>query len=142
MLTVKAIVSSIPAQTLAAADGIPELMAGIMPYAERHFQRLDKLYTGSYLIDYTLMSMGNMDDSIAEDYSTWEANQEKNLVLPPTQVDGKIQVGGTVAVGAIKKKQLQGEGSDNDDEKEEVVTVGESESESESSSDSDSDNGE
>lgn len=143
MLTVKAIVCSIPAQTLAAADGIPELMAGIMPYAERHFQRLDKLYTSSYLIDYTLMSMGNMDDSIAEDYSTWEANQDKKLVLPPTQVDGKIQVGGTVAVGAIKKKQLQGEGSDNDDEKEEVITVGESESESESSSsDSDSDNDE
>lgn len=143
MLTVKAIVSSIPAQTLAAADGIPELMAGIMPYAERHFQRLDKLYTSSYLIDYTLMSMGNMDDSIAEDYSTWEANQDKKLVLPPTQVDGKIQVGGTVGVGVIKKKQLQGEGSDNDDEKEEVVTVGESESESESSSsDSDSDNDE
>ena len=143
MLTVKAIVTSIPAQTLAAADGIPELMAGIMPYAERHFQRLDKLYTSSYLIDYTLMSMGNMDDSIAEDYSTWEANQDKKLVLPPTQVDGKIQVGGTVAVGAIKRKQLQGEGSDNDVEKEEVVTVGESESESESSSsDSDSDNDE
>jgi len=137
MLTVKAIVSSIPAQTLAAADGVPELMAGIMPYAERHFQRLDKLYTSSYLIDYTLMSMGTMDDNIAQDYSTWEANQANKLVLPPTQLDGKIQVGGTVAVGGITKKQLQGEGRDSKKE-EEVLTVGESGSES-SSSDSESD---
>ena len=137
MLTVKAIVSSIPAQTLAAADGVPELMAGIMPYAERHFQRLDKLYTSSYLIDYTLMSMGTMDDNIAQDYSTWEANQANKLVLPPTQLDGKIQVGGTVAVGGITKKQLQGEGRDSKKE-EDVVTVGESGSES-SSSDSESD---
>ena len=139
MLTVRAIVSSIPAQTLAAADGVPELMAGIMPYAERHFQRLDKLYTSSYLIDYTLMTMGTMDDEIAEDYSTWETNQANKLVLPPTKIDGKIQVGGTVAVGGIKKKQRQDDESEVEDE---VVTVGESGSESSSSSESESDNDE
>ena len=132
MLTVKAIVSSIPAQKLAAADGVPELMAGIMPYAERHFKRLDKLYTSSYLIDYTLLSMGNLDDSVAGDYSAWEANSK--LVLPPSQVEGKTQVGGSVVVGKAantKKDEVSEEKAD------EVITVGESESESSSESDED-----
>lgn len=135
MLTVKAVVSSIPAQKLAAADGVPEIMAGITPYAERHFQRLDKLYTSSYLIDYTLLSMGNLDDGVAQDYSAWEANSK--LVLPPTQVDGKVQVGGKVAVGGSinVNKSKSDEGEDGTDT-ESVVTVGESES---SSSESESD---
>jgi U3 small nucleolar RNA-associated protein 13 len=130
MLTVKAIVSSIPAQKLATADGVPELMAGILPYAERHFQRLDKLYTSSYLIDYTLLSMGNLDDSVAEDYSAWEANSK--LVLPPSQVEGKTQVGGNVLVG---KTVNNNKDEDKKDDTDEVITVGESES---SSSESDS----
>jgi len=132
MLTVKAIVSSIPAQQLATADGVPELMAGILPYAERHFQRLDKLYTSSYLIDYTLLSMGNLDDNVAEDYSAWEANSK--LVLPPSQVEGKTQVGGSVLVGKPKAVNNNKDDEEREDT-DEVITVGESES---SSSESDS----
>ena len=41
MLVVKAVVTTIPAAKLATEyDGIPKILAGIAPYAERHFDRL------------------------------------------------------------------------------------------------------
>jgi U3 small nucleolar RNA-associated protein 13 len=47
MMMVKAIVTSIPVDQLASAQGIPEILAGITPYAERHYDRLDRLHTRS-----------------------------------------------------------------------------------------------
>eukprot|EP00574_Skeletonema_japonicum_P011228 CAMPEP_0201732264 /NCGR_PEP_ID=MMETSP0593-20130828/28350_1 /ASSEMBLY_ACC=CAM_ASM_000672 /TAXON_ID=267983 /ORGANISM="Skeletonema japonicum, Strain CCMP2506" /LENGTH=387 /DNA_ID=CAMNT_0048225209 /DNA_START=1 /DNA_END=1160 /DNA_ORIENTATION=- len=41
MLVVKAVVTTIPAAKLATYQGVPEILAGIAPYAERHFDRLD-----------------------------------------------------------------------------------------------------
>jgi U3 small nucleolar RNA-associated protein 13 len=36
---------------------IKSLMEGIIPYTERHFQRLDRLLQRSFLLDYTLQRM-------------------------------------------------------------------------------------
>ena len=119
MLVVQAIVTTVPAADLASADGIPEILAGIVPYAERHFDRLDKLYGSTYLLDFTLSNMGALD--MDEDYEAWE--KRSKLVLPPTRIDGRIQVGGTPIVGSRKRGDDMG-----DDENDEVVTVGESDS--------------
>ena len=43
MLIVKAIVTTVPVDKLSSAEGLPEILAGITPYAERHFERLDLL---------------------------------------------------------------------------------------------------
>jgi U3 small nucleolar RNA-associated protein 13 len=129
LLVIKAIVTSIPAHKLASSDGVPELLAGITPYAERHFTRLDNLHASSYLLDFVLFSMGNMDiDDISASkmYAEWEANTQ--LVLPPKQVDGRIQIGG--AVGLHKKAaQMQ------EDESDEVVTIGSSDTSDDESMD-------
>jgi U3 small nucleolar RNA-associated protein 13 len=120
MLVIKAIVTTIPAQNLASSEGVPELLAGITPYAERHFTRLDNLHASSYLLDFTLVSMGNMDiDEISPSkaFAEWETNAQ--LVLPPKQGDGRIQVGG--AIGLHKKAAQMQEG-----ESDEVVTIGSS----------------
>lgn len=61
MLMLRAIIVSIPAETLASEDGVKELMDGIMPYAERHYDRIDGLKTDSYIIDYFLKTMEVMD---------------------------------------------------------------------------------
>ena len=124
MLVIKAIVTTIPAHKLAKADGVPELLAGITPYSERHFSRLDNLITGSYLLDFTLFSMGHMDvDDVAasKEYMEWESNSK--LVLPPKQVDGRIQIGGAALVGLHRKAAEMANESDD-----EVVTVGSSDS--------------
>lgn len=122
MLVVKAIVTTIPAQILAKANGVPELLAGITPYSERHFARLDNLLTGSYLLDFTLFSMGHLDvdDVVAsKEYKEWETQSQ--FVLPPKHADGRIQVGGAALVGLHRKSaQLTGESDD------EVVTIGSS----------------
>jgi len=118
MLVVQAVVTTIPAADLASADGIPEILAGVVPYAERHFDRLDKLFESTYLIDFTLSSMGALD--LYEEYEIWETKSK--LVLPPNQIDGRIQVGGTPLVGSIKRAVT------GDDDSDEVVTIGDSES--------------
>ena len=34
-----------------------ELVRSLLPYSERHFQRLDHLLQSSYLVEYTVISM-------------------------------------------------------------------------------------
>ena len=124
MLTVKAIMSSKAADELACINGLPEILEGIIPYSERHFERIDKLFASSYLIDFTLVSMGDMEIGDADEYSRWE-NTSK-FVLPPNKIDGRIQVGGQTIVGSTK---LDGDISEASSD-EEVVTIGDSDSES------------
>ena len=121
MLVVQAVVTSIPAHTLAAAEGLPEIFAGITPYAERHFDRLDRMYANAFLLDYTLFSMGVIEDdgSAQKEYASWESKCK--LVLPPTQLDGRIQIGGNTVVGQRKS-------ADADDSDNEIVSIGDSDS--------------
>lgn len=131
MLTVKAIVTTIPADQLACVDGLPEVLSGIAPYAERHFKRIDMLHASSYFIDFTLRSMGNLDMEDDDEYTRWEASCK--LVLPPKTIDGKVQIGGQTKIGF--------NANNNSDTESEVITIGDSDSDSSSvaSSDSDSD---
>ena len=145
MLVIRAIVSVLPADKLAGGDGVPEVLAGVTPYAERHFDRLDRLFASSYLLDFALHSMGNLDTNDDNDFTTWEA--QSKLVLPPEHADGKIQVGGNAIVGGNVLPQSKNVSDDDDD----VSTVGDSDSsedddmegkeggDSDSSSDSSSD---
>jgi U3 small nucleolar RNA-associated protein 13 len=121
LLVIKSIVTTWPAHKLAAADGVPEILAGILPYAERHFDRLDRLYASSYLLDFALFAMGSLDAAGAEEeFAAWESKSK--LVLPPTYIDGRVQVGGKALVG--HKQNTQEESDDEDD----VVTIGDSDS--------------
>lgn len=129
MVVLKSIFSSISAKQLTRDKRIMDILVGIMPYSERHFDRLDTLRSNSYLIDYTLYSMGKLDINDNDDYSKWE-NSSK-LVLPPGiikssegEVDDSISINGD-----LEEKNI------NDDD--EIVMLGESETESDSS-DSDS----
>jgi hypothetical protein len=126
MLVVQAIITTIPVHVLASTDGLPELFAGITPYTERHFDRLDRLYTNAFLLDYTLFSMGVIEDdgSAQTKYAEWESKSK--LILPPQQQDGCIQVGGSMIVAA-------GKPSVSEDSEDEVMTIGESDSSDEES---------
>ncbi|KAG9304393.1 hypothetical protein G9A89_019955 [Geosiphon pyriformis] len=46
-----------PAAKLSKIKGIKEILDGLIPYSERHFQRLDSLITDSFILDYTLQAM-------------------------------------------------------------------------------------
>jgi hypothetical protein len=68
--------------------------------------------------------MGHMDvDDVAasKEYAEWESNSK--LVLPPKQIDGRIQVGGATLLGLHKKAAEMANESDD-----EVVTIGASDS--------------
>lgn len=128
MLVVRAVITTIPAVKLATEyEGIPEILTGIAPYAERHFDRLDRMVGDSYLLDYTLTSMGSLYGSTNEDYDVW-AERRSKFVLPPKEVEGKIQIGGSLIVGGKKNRGNQSDSSYDD-----VVTVGDSDTDTESS---------
>ena len=121
MLVVKATVTSIPSRKLSEMDGIPEIMRGIEPYCLRHFDRLDRIVESSYLLDFTLFSMGSLHGTKNELYEDWI--QRSKPVLPPASVDGRVQIGGSLLVGTRKKDADSSDGSSSD-----AVTVGESDS--------------
>lgn len=122
MLVIRAIVSVLPAEKLAGSDGVPEILAGVTPYAERHFERLDRLFSSSYLLDFALFSMGSLDDATADhaDFTTWET--QSKLLLPPEHVDG--------IVGAIIRDRGQSKNVSDDDD-DDMSTVGDSDSDDE-----------
>lgn len=132
---VKAIVTSIPVDQLASAQGIPEILAGITPYAERHYDRLDRLHTSSsYLLDFTLTSLGNLDPALddassEQDFAQWEAS--------PKFVDGRIQVGGQAFIG--KAKVSDDSLASGDNENDEAVSIGDSSTSNSSANQGDSD---
>jgi len=132
LLVVKAIVSTVPVHVLAATDGVPEILAGIIPYAERHFERLDRLHSSSYLLDFALSSMGVIEASDEEeDFAVWESSAK--LVLPPKRADGRVDVGGSIVVGASLNDRTAESSSDDDyaEQDEEVITIGDSDSDEE-----------
>jgi len=136
MTLVKAIVTTVPVDQLSSTDTIPETLTGITPYAERHFNRLDQLYTNSYMLDFILVGSGVVTDadeeSTEDELLAWQASSR--LVLPPTSIDGRIQVGGMDYVGKRNAKSIQHDSGSDDAS---VQSIGESSSES-GSSDSES----
>ena len=113
MTVVRSITAVVPIPTLVKTNEIPEIVAGIIPYAERHFDRLDKLVSNSYTIDYALSCMGGILEE--EPDLNWE--EKSKFVLPPKEVlDMQKQVNRISDTDVTKD-------SDN-----EVVTIGESDS--------------
>mmetsp|Transcript_8312 Transcript_8312/g.15661 ORF Transcript_8312/g.15661 Transcript_8312/m.15661 type:complete len:1054 (+) Transcript_8312:36-3197(+) len=127
MITVKAIFTKFPADQLALVDGLAEVLSGIAPYAERHYERIDRLHSNSYLIDFALLSMGSMQSG-DDDFILWEKSSKP--VLPPKVIDGRVQVGGKDIVG------FRADDGDSTSSSE-VLTVGESDSGSDSGESSD-----
>ncbi|KAG0326945.1 U3 small nucleolar RNA-associated protein 13 [Dissophora globulifera] len=68
-----AILKQRKAQEMAEVPGIKDLLDGLMPYSERHFQRVEALTVRSYVVDYTVQAMdlmtmmGDMDDLDLQD---------------------------------------------------------------------------
>jgi len=104
LLTINAIVTTFRMSELIKVHGASEVMDGIVPYAERHFARLDRLYADSFVLDHVLGTMGNLSETECDDegaYDRWEKSSRP--VLPPIRTDGKIQVGGKSIVAPLNK---------------------------------------
>jgi U3 small nucleolar RNA-associated protein 13 len=125
LMTIKAVVSTVPVHSLTSMDGVAEILAGITPYAERHFDRLDRLHAGSFLLDFILCSMGSIDgdEDGNNNITSWESSSK--FVLPAQQIDGRIQIGGRAIVG----RYLPSSSSAADES--DVITLGDSGSEDE-----------
>ena len=61
--------------------GLRELIEGILPYTERHFSRIDRLFRSTFLLDYTLSSMSILNPL--------EVKEEINFNAPTVEGDEK-----------------------------------------------------
>jgi U3 small nucleolar RNA-associated protein 13 len=127
MLVCKAVVSVFPVSKLVGINGVPEVVAGIIPYSERHFDRLDRLHTSTYLLDFVLASMGGIEASKdVNEFMVWE--QTSRLVLPPKTIDGRTQVGGMIM--SASQTLASSVADETAEDNEEPLTVGYSDSDS------------
>ncbi|XP_075495418.1 protein TORMOZ EMBRYO DEFECTIVE [Primulina tabacum] len=53
--------SAIPPTEIIEIKGIGELLEGLIPYSQRHFSRVDKLESNTFLFDYTLADMSVLE---------------------------------------------------------------------------------
>jgi len=103
---------------LAALESVTEILSGIIPYTERHFERINKFLGNSYLVDYTLNQMGDILDD-----EGWETKGKYAL-----HTRGGIE----------KREPLRATQSSNliYSSSDDVRTIGESDDDSEASDDS------
>jgi U3 small nucleolar RNA-associated protein 13 len=154
MWVVQAIVTTITVDRLTSKEAtetkhgnISEILAGITPYAERHFDRVDRLYSNTYLLDFILVNMSSLDPMVGKkdsdmdaEFAAWEAKSKP--VLPPKFIDGRIQKGGQTIVGSSGNAvpDSDEDNSDNDDDSDAVMTVGDSSSSESEDGDSEDEN--
>jgi hypothetical protein len=99
-----------------------EHLISILRYC-REWNRLDRLYASTYLLDFALSSMGSIEAPNDGEFAEWES--QSKLVLPPTSIDGRIQIGGLAVVGTkVASPASKIEANDSDV----IITVGDSDS--------------
>lgn len=62
----------VPFTRLRAVKGVASMIEGILPYTERHFQRIDGLAEASFLLDFTLNSIAMCEDRAASVHADME----------------------------------------------------------------------
>ena len=72
--------------TLAELPKIKELIEAIMPYTNRHFQRLDRLLQASHFVSYTLASMQILLPPVDPNAKEEEASEDENDTAACRQV--------------------------------------------------------
>lgn len=55
------------AESLSKMPRIKELLLALVPFSQRHFQRIDRLIENSFILDFVLQSMSFLDDTPAEE---------------------------------------------------------------------------
>lgn len=128
MLVCRALISVFTVDKLVSITGVPEIIAGIVPYAERHFDRLDQLFCSTFLLDLVLGSMGGIDaeKNLAEEFAAWESTNR--LVLPPKETDGRSQIGGRVLSAVNTNLNSTRTAAIFEEDTDEVLTLGNSDS--------------
>lgn len=119
-----------PLVTHASEQGCAELVRILLPYSERHFQRLDRLLQSSYLVEHTLASMQMLiGGEEGDEARNLGPRASRPLVRELKRLrDGQRDVGGTPPTkeserGVIGMISDSGSSDDSDTEDREVLPV-------------------
>ena len=98
-------------------------MRSLLPYSERHFQRLDRLLQSSYLVEYTLASMQMLLSSDPNGATVARSGRGKSLDMDPRvrrrpleQEPKRLREERMVVVGGEDPEDDGGSGSDSEGE--------------------------
>ncbi|XP_010492600.1 PREDICTED: transducin beta-like protein 3 [Camelina sativa] len=68
----------LPPTEIVQIKGIGELLEGLIPYSQRHYNRIDRFVRSSFLLDYTLGEMSVIDPETESEYPK-EKKKEKEV---------------------------------------------------------------
>jgi len=71
-----AIFASYPPSQLKRLDGFKEILEALLPYSDRHIQRVSTLLRGSYFVDYVVNSMALTTEQVKDVASITEGMEE------------------------------------------------------------------
>ncbi|CAH8271321.1 unnamed protein product [Arabidopsis lyrata] len=70
----------LPPTEIVQVKGIGELLEGLIPYSQRHFNRIDRFVRSSFLLDYTLGEMSVIDPETETEYPKDKKKKEKEVI--------------------------------------------------------------
>ena len=78
------IIRRVPYERLRKLDGVLPVINAIIPYTERHYNRIDGLVQSSFVLDYTLATISSLDDGgagIDEDEVSDDERKRSNVQM-------------------------------------------------------------
>lgn len=90
-------------ETLIASRVLKENLAGLIAYSERHFQRINRLFESSYVLEYVAGQISLIP--IAEDTAETTDTDKKRRVLEDNNNDDEIDL--SKIFGISSKKRLK-----------------------------------
>ncbi|CAH2072580.1 unnamed protein product [Thlaspi arvense] len=69
-----------PPTEIVQVKGIGELLEGLIPYSQRHFNRMDRFVRSSFLLDYTLGEMSVIDPETETEYPKDKKIEEEEVI--------------------------------------------------------------
>ncbi|CAH8317225.1 unnamed protein product [Eruca vesicaria subsp. sativa] len=73
----------LPPTEIVQVKGIGELLEGLIPYSQRHFNRMDRFVRSSFLLDYTLGEMSVIDPETETEYRKDKKIEEEIIACVP-----------------------------------------------------------
>ncbi|CAF1782103.1 hypothetical protein HID58_088942 [Brassica napus] len=70
----------LPPTEIVQVKGIGELLEGLIPYSQRHFNRMDRFVRSSFLLDYTLGEMSVIDPETETEYRKDKKMEEVKVI--------------------------------------------------------------
>ncbi|KAJ0232633.1 WD40-repeat protein [Hirschfeldia incana] len=81
----------LPPTEIVQVKGIGELLEGLIPYSQRHFNRMDRFVRSSFLLDYTLGEMSVIDPETETEYPKDKKIEKEEIIASVSATEQELE---------------------------------------------------